>query len=57
MVRVGARGLADGRMVGRGVAVSAGRGVGVGEASIGLAVGIGEAGARVVVRMGEGEVL
>jgi hypothetical protein len=42
IVRVEARGLAGGRLVGRGVAVSAGRGVGVGEAGARLAVGMGE---------------
>ena len=42
MVRVGGKGLAGGRSVGRGVAVNAGGGVGVGEAGARLAVGMGE---------------
>lgn len=41
-VRVGTGGLAGGRLVGRGVAVSAGKGVGVGEAGARLAVGMGD---------------
>ena len=42
LVRVGARGLADGRLVGKGVAVGVGKGVELGKVGAGLAVESGE---------------